>query len=113
MDHPTYTREGREEVRNRNTLRSVEALAETLEGAPNHVAHRLRRATKTGALLTVQLSTVNRTELGAQEWQDFLFLQYGVDPPDLPNFCKVSNFSFSICHYLDCKKGGIVTVQHN
>ena len=42
-----------------------EALAATLEGAPVQHARRLQRATKTGAWLTVQLSTVNGTELRA------------------------------------------------
>ena len=72
--HATYMREGREEARKRNTLRSDEALEETLEGAPVHVACRLWWAKKTGAWLTVQPSTVNGTGLGAQEWRDALLL---------------------------------------
>ena len=65
-------------------LPAEESLAETLAGAPVQDAHRLRRVTKTGAWLTVKTSTVNGTELGAQEWQDSVFLRYGIDPPDLP-----------------------------
>ena len=30
-------------------------------------------------------STVNGTELGAQEWMDSLFLHYVIYPPDLPD----------------------------
>ena len=60
---------------------SEEALEETLAGAPAQVACRLRRVKNTGAWLMVQPSIVNGTELGAQEWRDALFLQYGLNPP--------------------------------
>ena len=73
----------------------------------------MRRATKTGAWLTVQPSTVNGTELGAQECCDVLFLRYGIDPPDLPTHCDGCQAKFSISHALDCKKGGLVTTRHN
>ena len=56
---------------------------------------------------------VNRTELGAQEWQDTLFLWYGIKPPDHPRYCDGCNANFSICHALNCKRGGLVTSRHN
>ena len=58
-------------------------------------------------------STVNVTELGAQEWRDTLFLRYGLDPPDFPKYYDVCDLRFSISHALDCKKGGLVTARHN
>ena len=61
----------------------------------------------------VQPSKVNGTELGVQEWQDALFLKYGLDPPDLTIFCEGCNGTFSICHSLDCKKGSLVTAWNN
>ena len=73
----------------------------------------MRRAAKTGAWLTVLPSTVNGTELGAQEWCDALFLRYGLEPPDLPTHCNGCEARFTISHALDCKKGGIVTARHN
>ena len=33
-------------------------------------------------------STVNGTDLGAQEWRDALFLRCGLEPPDLPTQCN-------------------------
>ena len=60
--------EGRIEVRRRGQRQVEEALVAALEGALVLHAHRLRRATKTRAWLTVQLSTVNGAELGEQEW---------------------------------------------
>ena len=62
-------------VQNRSVLLVEEALTETIEGEPIQGAHRLQRATKMGASLSVQPSTVNGTELGEQEWQDTLFLR--------------------------------------
>ena len=73
----------------------------------------MRQAAKTGAWLTVLLSTVNGTELGAQEWLEALLLRYGLDPPDLLKYCDGCKVRFSISHTLDCKKGGLVTERHN
>ena len=61
----------------------------------------------------MQLSTVNGTELGAQEWCDTLFLRYGLEPPDLPTHYDGCKAKFSISHALDCKKGSLVTARHN
>ena len=61
-----------------------EALTAALEGDPVFHARRMQQAAKTGAWLTVLPSTVNRTELGAQEWRDAFFMRYGLEPPDLP-----------------------------
>ena len=66
MDHSAGLQEGRVEVRKRSVLWAEEVMAETLAGAPVQGARRLQRMTKTGALLMVQPSTVNGTELGAQ-----------------------------------------------
>ena len=66
-----------------------------------------------GAWMKVQLSTFNGMELGAQEWIYALFLRYGLEPPDLPNYCDGYNAKLTICHALDCKRGGLVTARHN
>ena len=58
-------------------------------------------------------STVNGTELRAQEWRDALFLRYGLDSPDLLSHCDGCDAKFTISHDLDCKKGGLVTARHN
>ena len=77
-DHLSCLREGRAVVRRRSQHQAEEALAATLEGAQVQCIRRLRRATKTGAWMTVQPSTINGMELGAQEWRDALFLRYGL-----------------------------------
>ena len=97
----------------RGEKRAEETLTAALEGAPVLQERQMRRVAKTGAWITVLPSTVNRTELGAQEWRDALFLSYGLDPPDLPKYCDGCEGRFSISHALVCKKGGLVTVRHN
>ena len=101
-DHAACLRDGRAAVRRQNAAKAVASLETTIARAPVDVTCRLRRATKTGAWLTVQPSTENRTELGAQEWCDAAFLCYGLEPPDLPKHCDGCNAKFSICHALDC-----------
>ena len=76
------------DMRQRGEKRAEEALTAALEGGPVLQSRFMQRASKTGAWLTVLPSTVNGTELGAQEWRDALFLRYGLDPPDLPKYCN-------------------------
>ena len=63
--------------------------------------------------LSVIPSTVNGTELGAQEWRDSLFLRYGIDPPDPPDHCKGCGVALLIYHSLDFNKGSLITERHN
>ena len=100
-------------MRSRGQSWAEEALTAALEGDRAFHAHRLKRAAKTGAWLTVLPSTVNGTELGAQEWRDDLFLRYGLEPPDLPKYCDGCHARFLTSHSLDCKKKGLVTARHN
>ena len=76
-----------------------------------------RTLTSTGgntrAWLTVQPSTVNGTEIRTQEWRDYLFLRYCLDPPDLPKYCNGCNAKFIICHALECNSGGLIAAHHN
>ena len=58
-------------------------------------------------------STINWTELGAQEWKESLVLRYCIDPPDLPDHCDGCGVELSICHALDCEKYNLVTARHN
>ena len=66
----------------------------------------------TGSWMTLQPSTVNGIELGAQEWQDAVFLQYRLYTPYLSCYCDGCNVTFYICHALDYKWDGLVKVSH-
>ena len=96
-----------------SSIHPLEALTAALEGAAVLHARRMRRVAKTVAWITVLPSTVNGTELGAQEWRDAHFPRYGLEPPDLPKYCDRCQARFSISHALDCKKCGLFTVHHN
>ena len=67
-------REVRGEIQRRHIQDSQTALEEAMAGSPALDACRLRQGIKTGAWLTVLLSTVNGTDLGSQEWRYILFL---------------------------------------
>ena len=112
-DHAACLRNGRAAVRRQNVAKAMASLETTIAGYPAVVTRRLRRATKTWAWLTMQPSTVNGTELCAQEWRDAAFLRYVLDPPDPPKNCDGCNAQFSICHALDCKRGSLVTARQN
>ena len=112
-DHTACLRDGWAAVRRQNVAKAVASLETATARSPAVLTRRMRRATKTGAWLTVQPSTVNRTELEPQEWRDSAFLRYGLEPQDLPIQCDGWNTWFSICHALDCKRGGLFTARHN
>ena len=112
-DHTTCLRDGRAAVRRQNVAKAVASLETTIARAPAVVTRRLRRATKTGAWLTVQPLTVNGTELEEKEWRDADFLRYSLEPPDLPKHCNGCNARFSVFHALDFKRGGLVAARHN
>ena len=81
-DHAACLRDVRAAFHRQNVAKAVASLETTIARAPVDVTRRLRRATKTGAWLTVQPLTVNGTDLGAQEWRDAAFLRYGIEPQD-------------------------------
>ena len=112
-NHADYLWDGGAAVRRQKVAKAIASLETTISRAPAVVTRRLRRATKTGAWLLVHPLTVNGTDLGAQEWRDAALLSYGLKPPDLLKHCDGCNARFSICHVLDCKRGGLVTARHN
>ena len=112
-NHAPLMGEGRENIRWRhgeeaeNDLREAKATASKLD------ARRLRKIQQTGKWLLVLPSTVNGTELGAQEWRDSLFLSYGIKTPDLQPHCDSCGAAVYICNTMYCKKGGLITDCHN
>ena len=89
------------------------ALEEAMEESPALDACELRRGNNMEVWITVFPSTVNGMDLEYQGWFDSLFIRYGIEPPGLLPHCDGCNAKFSICRYLDCKKGGLVTACPN
>ena len=88
-------------------------LGEVRAAASKTDSRRMGRIQRTGVWLSVLPSTVNRTELGAQEWRYSIFLSYGINPPDLPYHCDGDGLSFSVFYVLNCKKGSLIVARHN
>ena len=111
-DHTLLLRERHREIRCCHVINSKSVLEKVVSDAPNLDARQLRRGTKSASWLTLQPSTANGTELGAQEWQDALLLCYGIYTPYLPYHCNGCNATFSIYHALYGKKGRLITTFH-
>jgi hypothetical protein len=71
------------------------------------------RGKDTGQWLSVLPSTVNGTELSAQDFRDSLLLRYSRSPADLPSHCDDCGQKFTVRHALECKKGGLVISRLN
>jgi hypothetical protein len=64
------------ELRKRKTQRHDKELSSILAPLPCHTIRHLKTSTETGAWLSVMPSTVNRTELSAQEFRNKLLIRY-------------------------------------
>ena len=62
------------------------ALGEAQSATSNPDAQNLGRIQRTGAWLSMLPSIINGMELGVQEWRDYLFLRYGIEPPELSSY---------------------------
>ena len=71
------------------------------------------RGKSTGQWLSVLPSTLNGTELSAQEFRDSLHLRYARSPSDLQANCDGCGSKFSVRHALECKNGGLVIGRHD
>jgi hypothetical protein len=58
-------------------------------------------------------STLNGTELSVQEFGDTLLLHHVQIPGDLPSHCDGCGVKFGVRHTLECKRGGLISLQHN
>ena len=86
-DHALLIREGRDKIRRCHTEATDISLGEARAATSTEDALRMGRIMRTGAWVSVLPSAVNGMELGAQEWRNSLFLIYGIDPPELPDYC--------------------------
>ena len=77
-------REGRDDIYRWHTVGAETELGEAQSAASTEDALRMVRITRMGAWMSVLTYTLNGTEKGVQEWRYYLFLIYGIYPPDLP-----------------------------
>jgi hypothetical protein len=88
-------------------------LGAVLSDLPADRGRTIKRGQQTGAWLSALPSTVNRTDLSAQEFRDAITIRYGITPSGLPASCKGCDARFTLQHALGCKKGGLVIFRHN
>ena len=51
--------------------------------------------------------------MSSNQFRDAISLRYGKQPTNLPSTCDADGENFTVCHALNCKKGGSVTFRHN
>lgn len=112
-DHASVMREVRSEVKTRNKAKNDKALNWIVSKLPCDDRRTIERGKQTGQWLSVLPSSVNGTELSAQEFRDSVMLRYARTPIDLPSLCDGCGETFSVRHGLECKKGGLVISRHN
>ena len=112
-DHLSVIKEVKLELKQRKIMlhnTTLESLTSKLSCDDERT---ILRGRTTGQWLSVPPSTVNGTELSAQEFRDALLLRYARSPPDLPSHCDGCLQKFSVRHALECKTGGLVICRHN
>jgi hypothetical protein len=110
--HLKVIRDVKAELKLRNAAKSESSLNNLASKMSCDNRRTILRDKETGQWLTVLPSTVNGTELSAQEFRDALLLRYTRCPPDLPIQCDGCQQTFSVCHPLECKHGGLVISRH-
>jgi hypothetical protein len=112
-DHVSTMTSARAEMRLRKLSDSDTKLTTIVSPLSKDRRRTIKRRQHTGAWLSALPSTVNGTELSAQEFRDAVSMRYGITPSDLPSFWDSCDARFSLQHALGCKKGGLVIFRHN
>jgi hypothetical protein len=112
-DHLSVLKTGKAEIRKRRDDCSMDEMESILRTIPKGESRTIRRGRETGAWLSILPSTVNGTELSAQEFRDAISMRYGIVPSDLPHKCDGCDAPFTLQHALGCKVGGLVISRHN
>ena len=68
---------------------------------------------KCSSWLTIVPTNDNGFAMSSNQFRDAISLRYGKQPKNLPSHCDGDGEVFTVCHALNCKKGGLVTFRHN
>ena len=104
----------RSEVDKENEVRNKTKLSLILEHAPPELKLALKAASEKGASswVTAIPSYDHGTVLHKGEFTDAIYIRYGWTLLNLPTTCACGA-AFNVQHALDCKLGGLRTIQHN
>jgi hypothetical protein len=113
-EHTSVIKEGRAAMRLCRAAVDDSELTRLLRNLPQEKRRIIERGRQTGAWISVQPSTVNGTELSAEEFRDATHLRYAQVPPNFPTTCDgCSCNNFSVQHALSCKVGGLIISRHD
>jgi hypothetical protein len=101
------------ELKSRNQAKYDSELNSIVSKLSCDTLRTIVRGKETGQWISVQPSTVNGTELSAQEYRDALLLRSTLSPRDLQSHCDGCGQKFSVRHAHACKKGRLVISRHN
>ena len=120
VDHVSTRKAVMTEVKARKTKECEAELTAALANVDADTRRTINRGKHCGQWLGVTPSTVNGTELSAQEFRDNLCMRYARSPGDLPKHCdgclskdRKNPHPFTMRHALQCKTGGLITLRHD
>jgi len=90
-------------------------IQEILQRLPSEQQISIQRKlnSKCSSWLTIVPTEDNGFAMSSNQFRDAISLRYGKQPKDLPSHCDGDGEVFTVCHALNCKKGGLVTFRHN
>jgi hypothetical protein len=112
-DHQSLRKAVTAEIKTRRSDKQDSTLSTILADLDYDTRRTILRGKETGQWLSVMPSTLNGTELSAQEFRDALLLRHARTPGDLSSHCDGCGAKFDVRHALECKVGGLVILRHN
>jgi hypothetical protein len=112
-DHQSLCKAATAEIKARWSDKQDLTLSTVLADLDCGTRRTILRGKETGLWLSIKPSTLNGTELSAQEFRDALLLCHARTPGDLQSHCDGCGVKFDVCHALECKVGGLVILRHN
>jgi hypothetical protein len=112
-DHTKVAKEVKGELRERKDEKETQELSGIVTKLSCDNRRTILRGKSTGQWLSVLPSTVNGTELSAQEFRDSLHLRYARSPADLQEHCDGCSSKFTVRHAFECKNGGLIIGRHD
>jgi hypothetical protein len=112
-DHQSLRKAVTAEIKTHRSDKQDSTLCTILADLDCGTRRTIIRGKETGQWLSVMPSTLDGTELLAQEFRDTLLLRHARTPGDLPSHCDGCGTKFNVRHALECKVGGLVILQHN
>ena len=118
IDCDAYEHESNVKKQQARLLKNVkqqEAVVEILQELPEQQRNSVQRKLKMkcSTWLTIVPTQNNGFAMSSTQFRDALALRYGRTPTNLSTHCDADGEEFTVCHALNCKKGGLVTLRHN